>query len=231
MKIKIAAVTIVAFAFASSLQAQIIAAWDFTGENQLATSAADGYSVDLDSSNLLTRGPGALASAGANSFRTTGFQNDGISVANTDYFEFSLSATAGNTLSLTTINIRVTGTGTFVAAPGVMQQFAFSLDGVNFTLIGSPVITIGTNQTASFDLSIVPGLQNVPDSTTITLRYYASGQTTTGGYGFFSDVAGNFGLSVIGTGVAPIPEPSTYAIMLVGAGMLFGMQRLHRKTS
>src|SRR6185369_5770480 len=113
------------------------------------------------------RGAGAAASSGANSFRTTGFQNNGISVANTDYFQFTLSAASGFTLSLSSIDIRTTGTASYVISPGVSQQFAFSLDGVNFTLIGSPTITIGANQTANISLSSVGALQGVADSQTI----------------------------------------------------------------
>src|SRR6186713_1608773 len=114
MKFKVAVVVLALSGLASSLHAQvIIAVWDFTGENQLPTSTADAYSIGLDSSAVLSRGAGAAASAGANSFRTVGFQNNGIAVTNTDYFEFSLSATPGNTLSLTSINIRTNGTATF----------------------------------------------------------------------------------------------------------------------
>src|SRR5690606_8192423 len=43
-------------------------AWDFTGESNVATSAAEIYDDNLDGSNLLTRGAGAPASAAANSF-------------------------------------------------------------------------------------------------------------------------------------------------------------------
>ena len=218
------ALTVALVAGMSAVSQAQIAAWDFTGEDNLATSAAEVF-VGLDSSNLLTRGAGAAASSGANSFRTTGFQNNGISVANTDYFQFTLSATSGLTLSLSSIDIRTTGTTSFVATPGVSQQFAYSTDGTTFTLIGSPTITIGTNQTANIDLSGVGALQNVADSTTLTFRYYASGQTTTGGYGFFSNVAGNYGLAVNGT-TAAIPEPSVY--MLLGVGLLFCGQRYLR---
>lgn len=221
---KIALTTaLVAVSLATTARAQI-AAWDFTGEDAVVTSAAEVF-TNLDSSNLLTRGAGAAASVGANSFRTTGFSNNGIAVTNTDYFQFTLSATTGFSLSLSSIDIRTTGTSTYVASPGVSQQFAYSTDGVSFTLIGSPTITIGTNQTANINLTSVSALQNVADSTTLTFRYYASGQTTTGGYGFFSNIVGNYGLAVNGATQA-IPEPSVY--MLLGVGLLFCAQRFLR---
>ncbi|MEZ4738205.1 MAG: lamin tail domain-containing protein [Flavobacteriales bacterium] len=175
-----------------------LAAWDFTGESSVATSAAEVYNAGLDASNLMTRGASATASSGANSFRTTGFQNNGIATSNTDYFEITLSAGSGSALSLTSLDARVTGTSSFAVSPGVSNQFAYSLDGSTFTLIGSPAVTVGANQTFNVDLSGITALQGVPASATITLRYYASGQTTTGGWGFFSDNPGNYGLSVTG---------------------------------
>lgn len=176
-----------------------IAAWDFTGENQLATSAAKIYNANLDTSNLLTRGAGAAASAGSNSFRTVGFKNDGISTANTDYFQFTLSASTGYTLSLSTIDAKFAGTTSFAVSPGVSSQFAYSLDGTTFNLIGSPTITVGTPATLpTINLSSIVALQNLPASTTVTFRYYASGQTASGGWGFNSSAAGVYGLAIGG---------------------------------
>src|SRR6218665_2645813 len=154
-----------------------IAYWNFFGESSPATSNADLYNANLDASNTLTRGSTATASAASNSFRTQGFQNNGISTSNTDYFQFTLSASPGFKLSLTSIDNKVTGTATFSASPGVSQQYAYSLDGTNFTLIGSPSISIGTNQIFNVDLSGVSALQNVSAATTVTFRFYASGQT------------------------------------------------------
>ena len=177
-----------------------IAAWDFNGESSPVTSTADIYNVNLDASALLTRGAGAASSAAANSFRTQGFQNNGIATTNTDYFQFTLSASVGNTLSLSTIDARFAGTATYAASPGVTSQFAYSLDGTNFTLIASPQINIGSPATlVQINLSGIPALQNVADGTTITIRYYASGQTTTGGWGFNSPIAGQYGLAIGGT--------------------------------
>jgi cysteine-rich repeat protein len=184
---------------ASLMQAQI-AAWDFFGETAVATSTAEVYNINMDASNVMTRGAGAAASAGANSFRTVGFQNNGISTANTDYFQWTLSAASGYTLSLSTIDARFAGTAGFAAAPGVSCQFAYSLDGTTFTLIGSPTVTVGTPATLpQIDLTGIPALQGIADGTTVTFRYYASGQTGTGGWGFNSPAATQNGLAIGGS--------------------------------
>jgi hypothetical protein len=177
--------------------------YDFTGNNTATATFAPTTTTGNVTASIITRGAGAPASSASNSFRTTGFQNNGISTANTDFFQFSVAPTAGNTLSLSALNANLAGTGTFVAAPGVTQQFAFSLDGTNFTLIGSPQTIAGTPQALSVDLTGVSALQNVAPGTTVTFRYFASGQTATGGFGFFSAAAGTNGLAISGT-TAPI---------------------------
>lgn len=179
-----------------------IAAWDFFGQSSPATFAATTFDANLvatSGANTITRGTGAASSTGSNSFRTQGFQNNGIATANTDYFQVTIQASAGKTVSLSTIDANFVGTATFAASPGVSSQFAYSLDGTTFNLIGSPEITIGTPATVQVDLSTVTALQNVASGTTITLRYYASGQTTTGGWGFSSASAGINGLAIGGT--------------------------------
>jgi hypothetical protein len=181
-----------------------IAAWNFTGvgSTTLPTFAAttfDENMISTSGASNITRGPGAAWSAGNNSFRTTGFQNNGISTANTDYFQITLTASEGYQLSLSTVDARFAGTATFAASPGVSSQFAYSLDGVNFSLIGSHSTTIGTPATLpQIDLTSVVDLQNVEAGTTVTIRYYASGQTATGGWGFNSPSAGINGLAIGG---------------------------------
>jgi hypothetical protein len=180
-----------------------IAAWDFFGEGTatagVVSSAADLWNVNLDGSNLVTRGPGAAASPGTNSFRTQGFQNNGIQLSNTDYFQHTLSSAPGFSLSLSSISARFSGTATFYAAPGVSMQFAYSLDGTNFSLIGSPFIMTSTGNMPLIDLTGISFLQNVPDNITVTFRLFASGQTTTGGWGYNSPSAGTYGISFGGS--------------------------------
>lgn len=188
--------------------APLIAAWDFNGQNSGPATVAATIFNNLSSSNLITRGAGAANNGPVNnSFRTVGFQNNGIAVTNTDYFQVTLSAATGKKLSLSGITGKFAGTNTFVAAPGVTSQFAYSLDGNNFTLIGSPVQSTSLTMTP-VDLSVVSALQNVPSGTTVTIRYYASGQTATGGWGFTSPTAGDYGLAFSGNVTSSPPTVS-----------------------
>jgi hypothetical protein len=188
-----------------------IASWNFFGQSSPTTLAATSFNANLVSAagaNTLTRGSAAVSSSGGNSFRTQGFQNNGIATTNNDYFQITLQPAAGYKTSLAAITANFIGTASFYASPGVSSQFAYSLDGTNFTLIGSPIVNSALPLTGSFDLSGVSALQNVSAGTTITLRYYASGQTTTGGWGFSSlaatPTAAN-GLNVLGT-ISTLPE-------------------------
>ncbi len=200
-----------------------IAAWDFTGYYSLVTVAATLFQsnlVTVSGMNTVTRGPGAASSGGANSFRTLGFQNNGISTGNSDYFQVTLQAAPGYRLSLATIDARFNGSTTFFAGAGVTSQFAYSLDGANFSLIGSPVQSPSLVM-AQVSLAGIPELQNVYSVTTVTLRYYASGQTTTGGWGFHSPSAGLYGLA-IGGNVTPVviapPTVQTSGLGFTGIG-------------
>lgn len=178
-----------------------LAQWDFfgvTSSASLTTLAATEISPSLNAASaILSRGPGAAGSAGGNSFRTVGFQNNGIAVTNTDYFQTSFTATE-NILSLTSIRARVIGTSTFTATPGVQIQFAYSLNGTTYTLINSPINFIGDGQIPDMNLAGVTALQNIAAGTTVYFRFYASGRTTTGGYGFSSPASEQYGLEFYG---------------------------------
>ncbi|HNB80728.1 MAG TPA: YDG domain-containing protein, partial [Chitinophagaceae bacterium] len=194
----------------------LIAAWDFFGQNSPATFAATTFHSNLNNTGGLTnitRGATAPSSTGSNSFRTTGFKNEGIAVSNTDYFQTTLKAQPGYKISLSSINASMAGTSTYAASPGVSSQFAYSLDGVNFTLIGNPFVTIGSPANSPLiDVTSIPALQNIHSSLTLTIRYYASGQTTTGGWGFNSASAGVNGLAYGGTVVPCTPVSNTSSV-------------------
>jgi hypothetical protein len=137
-----------------SMAQSTILAWDFAGVSSPVTASPTTRNGNLDTT-ALTRGSSAASSTASNSFRTQGFQNNGISTANTDYFQFVVSAATGYTLSLSMIDYRTVGTGTFVyssatagAGTSVSVQFAYSTDGTTFTTLASPAQTY-TSQTTS----------------------------------------------------------------------------------
>lgn len=165
-----------------------LAQWNFFGLNNAATANVTTKSSEIANNAILSRGAGAPASAGANSFRTNGFGNDAIAVTNTDYFQTSFTASQ-KIMSLTSIDAIVTGSAAFAVSPGVTSQFAYSFDNSNYTLINIPVTIIGTNQKLSFNISNVPALQNIQPNTTVYFRFYAKGQSSTGTFGFYSETA------------------------------------------
>lgn len=197
---------VIGFCFVTNIGwGQVIAGWNFFLDNIVETKAASTFDPNLVSPIDLTRGVGAPASVGGDSYRTQGFRNDGISTSNSDYFQFTLSAKTGFQISLSTIDATFTGTIAFAASPGVSNQFAYSLDGINFNLIGIPSIIIGLKKAIpQINLSSIADLQNVPAGITITIRYYASGKTTTGGWGFYSSSGSSDGLQIGGSVTAAI---------------------------
>lgn len=199
LKIFSAVVTACWVGWVSPVQAARLAAWDFTNESGLVTSTADVYDLSLGTAPVVTRGAGAPATAANDTFRTQSFKNDGISIANTDYFQITLSASSGKTLSLSSIDCYLAGTATYRATPGVQSQFAYSLNGVDFVLIGTPSITTLDGAISQISLSGISALQSLSDDKTVTLRFYATGQTDTGGWGFKSSSSGSYGLDIGGT--------------------------------
>jgi fibronectin-binding autotransporter adhesin len=199
--------------------------WNFTGFSSPETMTATfvDEALDTDASlNTLTRGADAGASSASNSFRTTGFRNNGISLDNTDYFEWSLSSSASG-FSLGTLDATFAGTGTFAASPGVSSQFAFSINGGDFTLIDSPLVTTGTPATMpQIDLTGITALQGLAAGTEVTFRYFASGQTTTGGWGFNSPDASTDGLIVQGALIEPGTGTGTLGISEAGSATFSG---------
>ena len=210
---KKALVILAALSMAAAAQADVILSWTFAGATTPVSQVADSIDANLDTGsglNDLTRGAGAGTSAGASSFRTTGFQNNGIAVGNTDYFQFSLSAAAGYTLSLNSLTGAFLGTTSFSVSPGVSHQWGYSFDNSSYTLIGTAQARIGNGNT-TFDFSGTSALQNVAASETVYLRYYASGQTSTGGWGINST-----GMTVDAT-LTSVPEPATMGLLGLGA--------------
>ncbi len=149
---------------------------------------------------------------------THGFGNDGISVANTDYFEWTVAAETGFALSFSDISSRLglrAVDSTFASAAGATFAFAYRTDAQSaFTLL--PEFQTGPNNFAISNTTDLSGIADLQGVNSVTFRYYASsgGSDPTALWGG----AENDFLTVDGT-VTPVPEPSA-AALLGGAGLL-----------
>lgn len=181
----------------------------------------DGDEITLDARILdpnlntatLRRGAGIDPDALARTFSSDDYTNNGTqadALTNDDYFEFDISAIPTYQVSLTTLdaNFRRSNTG-----PN-MFLWKYSLDGINFIDIGSPISYTGVsdgafNTQTQIDLSSIPALQNVISGTTITFRLYGWGSTNAGGSFAFGRQNGNE-LSIGGSvTIAPCPGGTT----------------------
>jgi hypothetical protein len=230
MKKTLALLAIVGMSIVSA-SADTLLQFDFAGATATATSnsANSTFNDAALTSSTMTRGPftGTTGNNNAtNSFRWTLFKNDGISLANTDYFQFSLTSSSG-TFNVSSIYGNFNGTASFSAAPGVSMAYAYSLDGgTTFTLM-STFTQVGTgNQTYTISGADATALTGV---SSVIFRLYASGQTATGGWGLQSAAtAGTIGLQVNGT-ITAVPEPTTYGLAIAGLTVVLVVIRRRQK--
>ncbi len=161
---------------------QILNAWNTNG---LSGITQDGWPATTTAPNMrtgeLSRGQGITASSLANGFSASGWHTDNLEAAKTgnDYFQFFVSPAAGYKISLSEIHFRTRRT---TAVPTNLQ-LTYSLDGIVFTNIGTP-ITGYTNTDEGFshpaiDLTAVSQLQNYTE--TITFRLYGWGASSAAG--------------------------------------------------
>lgn len=206
----------------------VILGFDFSGSTN--TAAFNTQNSTFSAANVLssqiTRGSSIQANNAANSFRGVGFGNTGIDMlGNNRYFEFTLQTAPSHQFSVSSIYGNFNGTGTFFATTGVTVAYAYSLNGgTSFTQMSSFNLSTAGNSTYSVTGADAAALTNVSN---VVFRMYASGNTTTGGFGLQSAASpGTTGLSISGT-VQAVPEPSTWA--LIGLGSAFVLWRMRRK--
>jgi hypothetical protein len=152
---------------------QKIAGWDF---NSLSGYGSSPQAATNSDANITV---GGLT-------RASGFETGGTAASNAwggtgnGTATFTVKANSGYTLSLSEIsayNIRRSGTGSTTG------QWAYSLDGTNFTNIGSAITwgnttTSSGNSQSAISLIGISALQNLSDATTVTFRIVNTGGTT-----------------------------------------------------
>ena len=146
---------------------------------------------------------------------------------------FAFTKIGDGTLTLNNSNTYSGGTLINLGTIAATHDGALGLGNVSLTA-ATVTLTLSGGATNNYiadnvDLSIVMG-------TTVNLNFTGTdivGSLTVDGVAQAAGVygAGSFPeLLGIGT-LTVIPEPATYAMMLVGAGLLFGVHHLRRKTS
>lgn len=209
-------------------KAAVLLEFDFTGSTNTSASNTQNSTANLlgVASSTMTRGNGISANNAANSFRGTGFSNPGIVATSDRYFQFSVNAAPTYSLTIESIFGNFNGTSSFSSSPGVTMQWAYSLDNTNYTLGSSTFTRVGTgNSTWTFTGADATALTDI-DS--VTFRLFASGQTTTGGWGLQSaETPGTIGLAV--NGVVAVPEPGSFALLGIAGVALAGLGAWQRR--
>ncbi|HMT30812.1 MAG TPA: hypothetical protein PKD91_16185, partial [Bacteroidia bacterium] len=196
-----------------------ILAWQFGSPASLgneATYSATTLDANLNSSSL-SRGSGVTATALGRAFSATNFDVGGTkatAISNNEYFQFTVNASTGCSVSLSTLDARLRRSGATSPNTYIWQ---FSKDGINFTDIGSDISftsTVDGVDQATIILSGITELQNVPTTKTITFRLYAWGGSNTGS----TFAIGRFGTGVtsnslaIGGAVVPCTDPTPFTV-------------------
>lgn len=164
-----------------------ILGWQFgnpvsIGDETLFTATT--VDVNLNSSSL-SRGNGIKAIGLARAFSSNDFSGSSSAagtksqaISLNEYYQFTVTAKASYKVSLSTIDAILRRSS---AGPNA-YIWMYSLDGTNFTEIGTEVSFISTSDgvtQSQIDLSAITALQNVLNTTTITFRLYAWGASTT----------------------------------------------------
>lgn len=159
-----------------------LVAWQFGSPASTGDEAT--YNATTNNTNLntviLSRGGGITATTLARGFSSNAWDINATkptAVSTNEYYQFSIQAKANYKVSLTTLNATLRRSSTGPNA----YIWKYSTDGSTFNEIGNEIsftsIADGVAQTA-IDLSVVPALQNVTSSTSITFRLYAWGGTS-----------------------------------------------------
>jgi hypothetical protein len=192
-----------------------------TDLNSTATTLDNGAGISATDSTYHTTVGNPAPSLRTKSSTTT--TTESLAVTGDDYYEFTLTPVTGFEVDLTTLTFDYNKTGSNAHTANFFVRS--SIDSFAST-IGSIATVSGTTTTtfsnASLSLSAAQ-YQNLTSA--VTFRIYMFDNS---GGAAETDLLDNVILN--GT-VAVVPEPSTWAMMVLGAGLLGAAQRFRRGRS
>lgn len=201
---KIFLVIALSFIFLShGLYSQSIAEWDTTGLSGITPSVTASFEDPFLTAGNITRGSGVTATSASDAFSSSAWA---ATFDLNDYYQFVLTPDVGYTMNIDTFifgyNRTATGPDEFELRSD-LDGFVAAID--SFSQTGTTGFTQSISLGALFD--------NITSA--ITFRLY--GYSSSSGAGTFrlqDPAAGNIRFE--GT-VSAIPEPSTYAMLVLGA--------------
>lgn len=171
-----------------------VATYDFSGiPNTPATTSLPASSVMNVTASALTEGAGIAPVATSGAMNTSGWNSATMDA--TDYFEFTLTPTAGHLLNVTSLafGYRRSATG-----PS-MYQIGYSIGGGAETLTAATALALSPTTTSTITVPIV-----IATNQTVRFRIYAWGASSSAGTFRLSNMTGgNSGVTVNGS--APLP--------------------------
>lgn len=173
----------------TSSASQLLASWDFLGNSGSEATVNATVVTGIDS-GVVSRGAGINAANNSDRFNANNFTQPTLAgaVANNDYFQFTITPTSGNQISITEVffNYERSGTG---PTEGALRS---SVDGYTTNL--ATFTGLLNNSSHTVDLSGA-GITN--QSSTVTFRLYLYGNTNADGSAGFEG-SGN-DLEITGT--------------------------------
>lgn len=221
IKSAVFAAAVVACGFATSAANAQLGTYDFTSKPGNQTSEPVVSNPAGATFSDLVRGSGITASAAVNSFSATGFTTN-TTIDLTDYFGFTITPSAGQSLNLTSLAFSERRSGTGITTIGVRT----SLDGfgANIATFTVPDDTLSRRQTVNFTGAFT-GLTSA-----VTIRIYGYGAEAAGGtwrLGIASgaDNPNNVPANLVVNGtITPttvtVPEANTFALIAPVLGVL-----------
>lgn len=178
--------------FGYHANAQLVA-WDFNGNIGSEVTVSPTITDANLTVSQISRGV-IIATAITNSYAATSWTTTNTlanAMTNNSYYQFTVKPKPGFTASFSEINANFKRSPT---GPTTLQ-WMYSLDGTNFTNIGSPINFVGIQNNgatqAPVDLNSISQLQNLASNVTVTFRLYGYNATNTAGAFAFGRLPGN----------------------------------------